>query len=82
MNRFGSDGDEPGQFRGTSAIAVDGKGRIFVSDSKGVQVFSNDGRYINVIKVEYFAYHLTFDDQGKLYLSTNQNKAEKYNIPQ
>jgi DNA-binding beta-propeller fold protein YncE len=81
-NHFGSDGDEPGQFRGTSAIAVDGKGRIFISDSKGVQVFSNDGRYINVIKVEYFAYNLTFDDQGKLYLSTNQHKAEKYNIPQ
>ena len=82
MNRFGSEGDQPGQLHGTSAIAVDGKGRIFISDSKGVQVFSNDGRYINVIKVEYFAYNLTLDDQGKLYLSTNQHKAEKYNIPQ
>jgi sugar lactone lactonase YvrE len=49
-----------------------------VSDTKGVQVFSNDGRYINVISVEYFAYGLAFDDQGKLYVTTNQKKVEKY----
>jgi len=82
INRFGSDGNQPGQFRAPGAIAVDGKGRIYVSDSKGVQVFSNDGRYLNVISVEYYAYGLAFDDQGKLYVTTNQNKVEKYSIPE
>jgi hypothetical protein len=82
MNRFGSEGDQPGQFRAAGAIAVDGKGRIFVSDFQGVQVFSNDGRYINVIKVDTFAYGLAFDDQGNLYLTTNQKKVEKYSVPQ
>jgi DNA-binding beta-propeller fold protein YncE/DNA-directed RNA polymerase subunit RPC12/RpoP len=82
LNQFGSDGDQPGQFRAPYAIAADGKGRIYVSDTKGVQVFSNDGRYINVITVEYFAYGLAFDDQGKLYVTTNQKKVEKFSIPE
>lgn len=80
LNRFGSEGDETGQFRAPQALAVDGKGRIFVSDFKGVQVFSNDGRYVDVIKVQYFAYGLAFDDHGKLYLTTNQHKVEKYSL--
>ncbi len=80
VNRFGSDGDEAGQFRAAQTLEIDGKGRIFVSDVKGVQVFSNDGRYLDVIKVQYFAYGLAFDDQGKLYVTTNQKKVEKFKI--
>lgn len=81
LNRFGSDGDEQGQFRAPLAIEVDGQGRIFVSDIKGVQVFSNDGRYIDVLRVQAaVAYGLAFDDQGMLYITTGQNKVEKYRI--
>jgi DNA-binding beta-propeller fold protein YncE len=80
INRFGSDGDQPGQFTAPYAIAVDGKSQVYVSDFKGVQIFSNDGRYINVINVD-FAYGLTFDDQGKLYITTNQKKVERYVLP-
>lgn len=79
-NRFGEEGGEPGQFRAASAIAVDGKGRVYISDIQGVQVFSNDGRYLDVIKVTYFAYGLAFDDQGRLYLTTNQKMVERYRI--
>lgn len=81
INRFGSDGSEAGQFRAPLAIEVDGKGRIFVSDIKGIQVFSNDGRYIDVIKVQFaVAYGLAFDDQGKLYITTGNHTVEKYSI--
>ena len=79
--RFGSSGEQPGQFTAPTALAVDGKGRIFVSDIKGVQVFSNDGRYIDVIKVKTIAFGLAFDDQDKLNLTTNQAKVERYIIP-
>jgi hypothetical protein len=81
VNRFGSDGDEAGQFRAPLAIEVDGKGRVFVSDIKGIQVFGNDGRYINVFKVQFaVAYGLAFDDQGKLYITTGNKTVEKYSI--
>lgn len=81
LNRFGSDGDEAGQFSAPLAIEVDGQGRIFVSDIKGIQVFGNDGRYLDVIKVSFAAaYGLAFDDQGKLYITTGNHTVEKYSV--
>lgn len=81
-NRFGGQGNENGQFSAAYTLAIDGTGRIFVSDNKGVQVFSSDGRYIDRIKVKYFAFGLAFDDQGLLTVITNQKKIEKYRITQ
>ena len=43
LNKFGSAGDQPGQLRAPHAIAVDGKGRVFVSDFGGIQVFDSSG---------------------------------------
>jgi sugar lactone lactonase YvrE len=47
---------------------------------QGVQVFSNDGRYLDVVKVRNFAYGLAFDDQDNLYVTTNQKMVDKYRI--
>lgn len=52
QNRFGSDGDEPGQFRAPSAIAVDGQGRVYVADIWGIDVFASDGRYLDTIEID------------------------------
>src|SRR5574341_2242028 len=49
QNRFGSEGDEPGQFTSPSDIAVDGQGRIYVLDFFGIEVYRNDGQYLDVI---------------------------------
>jgi len=69
INRFGGRGDKPGQFSAASAIAVDGKGRVFVSDSKGVQVFDADGRYINIFKPPGHAFGMVFNDQNELFIA-------------
>ncbi|HYG81530.1 MAG TPA: hypothetical protein VD861_14130, partial [Pyrinomonadaceae bacterium] len=67
VNRFGGSGGEPGQFRAAQAIAVDGKGRVYVSDVKGVQVFDGDGRYLDVFKVEGgVASGMIFNDKNEL----------------
>ncbi len=80
LNRFGGDGDEAGQFRAPLAIAVDGKGRVFVSDVKGIQIFSGDGRYLDVIKINGgVAFGIRFDDQGYLYAVVN-NRVVKYKL--
>jgi sugar lactone lactonase YvrE len=78
-NRFGDDGDQPGQFRAPSAIAVDGKGRIFVSDIKGVQVFDSNGRYITVFKPEGIASGMVFNDKNELFIAA-RNKVMKFAI--
>lgn len=80
VTRIGGEGNEPGQFRAPSAIAVDGQGRIFVSDTKGVQVFDTDGRYLDVFKVpNHVAFGLVFNDRNEL-LSASRSKVFKFAI--
>jgi len=81
VNKFGSDGDAPGQFRAPYAIAVDGYGRIYVSDFKGIQVFDNDGRYIDLINPEGVIFGMVFDDENNLYATSNASKVFKFSIP-
>jgi LSD1 subclass zinc finger protein len=70
INRFGSSGEQPGQFRAAHAIAVDGRGRIYVSDVKGIQVFDADGRYLDVFKVSgNVAFGLVFNDKNELFVA-------------
>ncbi len=66
LNRVGSPGDDPGQLRAPSSIAIDGQGRIYVGDVDGVEVFHRDGRHLGTIEVDGFPFGLTFDAQGRL----------------
>ena len=68
VNRFGSSGNQPGQFTAPSAIAVDGKGRVYVGDFKGIQVFDANGTYINLIKLDGNASGIAFNDQNELFV--------------
>ena len=66
LNRVGSSGDETGQLRAPYSIAVDDRGRIYVGDIDGVEVFHRDGRHLGTVDVEGFPFGLTFDAQGRL----------------
>lgn len=81
MNRFGGSGGEPGQLRAAHAIAVDGKGRVFVSDIKGIQVFDSDGRYLTVFKVDGPAFGMVFNDKNELVIAA-RNKVIKLALNQ
>ena len=76
LNRFGGSGDQPGQFRAAHAIAVDGKGRVFVSDIKGIQVFDSDGRYLTVFKTDGSAFGMVFNDKNELVVAA-RNKVDQ-----
>jgi hypothetical protein len=69
LTRFGSAGDEPGQFRAPGSIAVDGQGRVYVGDIKGIQVFDSDGRYLERIEVDGVPSGLAFSDAGDLFVA-------------
>jgi DNA-binding beta-propeller fold protein YncE len=69
INRFGGSGNEPGQLRAASAIAVDGRGRVYVSDIKGIQVYDPDGRYLSLLKVEGHAFGMVFNDKNELFVA-------------
>lgn len=80
ISKFGSDGDEPGQFRAPYAIATDGQGNVYVSDFKGIQAFDKDGRYMDVIDIQGACFGMVFDDEGKLYVTTNVSKILRFAI--
>jgi hypothetical protein len=79
LTRFGDDGNQPGQFRAASAIAVDGKGRVYVSDIKGIQVFDGNGRYLKVFKPDGLAFGMVFNDNNELLIAA-RNHVLKYSI--
>jgi DNA-binding beta-propeller fold protein YncE len=72
VTRFGDAGDQPGQFRAPQAIAVDGQGRVYVSDFKGVQVFDGNGRYLDVFNPEGTASGMVFNDKNELFIAARQ----------
>jgi hypothetical protein len=68
INRFGGGGDQPGQLRAPYSIAVDGHGRVYVGDMKGIQVFDANGRYLNIINLKGFAFGMVFNDKNELFV--------------
>lgn|SRR5215813_1030453 len=68
VNKFGGPGDQPGQFRAAQGIAVDGKGRVFVSDVTGIEVFDGDGRYLQTFQVGAPASGMVFNDKNELFV--------------
>ena len=68
INRFSGPGDQPGQIRAASSIAVDGNGRVYVCDIKGIQVFDADGRYLTVFKPDASAFGMVFNDKNELFV--------------
>ena len=79
MNRFGGGGDQPGQLRAPYSIAVDGFGRVYVGDIKGIQIFDANGRYLNIIDVKNVAFGMVFNDQNELFVVARDHVA-KYSI--
>jgi len=80
INRFGSAGDQPGQFRAAYSIAVDGYGRVYVGDMKGIQVFDGNGRYLSVINVKNVAFGMCFNDKNELFVVARDHVV-KYSVP-
>lgn len=79
LTRFGDSGDQPGQFRAAQSIAVDGKGRVFVSDFKGIQIFDANGRYLTTFKSDGFAFGMVFNDKGELFIAA-RTQVLRYSI--
>ena len=83
LNRFGGDGDGPGKFQAVDAIAVDGHGRVFVSDIWGVQVFDPDGAYLDRFGSTAemgVVFGMAFDPQNYLYSATNKPEVVKFEV--
>jgi streptogramin lyase len=80
VTRFGGEGNEPGQFRAAHGVAVDGQGRVYVSDIKGIQVFDDNGRYLDVFKLEKgLPFGMIFNDKNELFV-TARTRVYKFTV--
>ncbi len=58
LDRFGSDGDRPGQFTSPSSFCIDPQGRLWVSDFGDLIVFDNNGTYIDTFNMGVTLYDM------------------------
>ena len=73
-------GVNEGYFQAPDAIAVDGHGRVFVSDIRGVQVFAANGQFLKFFKVDGVAFGMAFDLNNDLYVASNKPAIVKLRI--
>lgn len=81
LNRFGSNGDQAGQFRSPSSLAVDGRGYIYVADIQSIKIFAPDGRFLETIPVSSYIYDLAISDTNELYTLSNTSFVQRYTLP-
>jgi outer membrane protein assembly factor BamB len=68
LDKFGSIGDQPGQFNYPRAIIVDGQGRIYVGDTRAVHVFTADGRFVTDFPTLAAVESMVIDEKGTLWV--------------
>ena len=66
LNKFSARGNKPGQLNFPQGIALDGQGRIYVSDSDGVHVFESNGQFVDVFKAEGSISQMIFNFKNEL----------------
>jgi hypothetical protein len=83
LDRFGSQGNQAGFLGSPSKLAVDSQGRIYVLDRDYIQVFNNNGLFLNALKWDYSLgtpRDIALDINGNLYVITSQGQALKYRL--
>ena len=71
IGQFGSEGKGNGQFSGPEGMSTDGKGNILVADyrNKRVQMFKEDGTFVQVIQCDGKASDVAVDNEGKIHVT-------------
>ena len=81
IGQFGSKGNGNGQFSYPLGMSTDGKGNILVADysNKRVQVFKEDGTFVQVIQCDGIATDVAVDNEGKIHVTIwNQNHVQVF----
>ncbi|HLF01958.1 MAG TPA: hypothetical protein VI547_08265 [Anaerolineales bacterium] len=82
VDRFGGEGEGNGRFRTwPDAVAIDGQGRLYAADFKGIQVFDASGSYVATVSSAGYTPDMVFNLQNELLvMDRNANKVYKYTL--
>lgn len=83
IDRFGQQGDEPGQLSGPDGLAVDGQKHLYVHHNAGIDQFDTGGRFIGKLPIDYSKGSprtVVVDREGFVYTVTSDGKVLKYQI--
>jgi len=83
IDRFGQQGDEPGQISGPDGLAVDGQKHLYVHHNRGIDQFDTSGRFIGKLPIDYAKGSprtVVVDREGFVYTVTSNGKVLKYQI--
>ena len=81
IGQFGCNGKENGQFSSPYGMSTDGKGYILVADYRNnrVQVFKEDGTFVQVIQCDGTPTDVAVDNEGKIHVTIeNQNHVQVF----
>ena len=74
VDRFGGKGDGPEQFRWATDLAIDGRGRVYVTDvGRGIRVFDAAGHFVDSFAGREVVFGMAFDDHDGLYTAQRNN---------
>jgi streptogramin lyase len=85
IDRFGQEGNEPGQLSFPKDIAADGQKHLYVHHSGGIDQFDTSGRFIGKLPVDYTKGSprtVLVDREGFVYTVTSNGKVLKYHMGQ
>jgi len=83
IDRFGQQGDEPGQLSSPDDLAVDGQQHLYVHHNAGIDQFDTSGRFLGKLPVDYMQGSprtVVVDREGFVYTVTSNGKVLKYQI--
>jgi len=74
VDRFGGKGEGREQFRWATDLAIDGRGRVYVSDvGRGIVVFDAAGHFVDSFAGNAVVFGMAFDDHDGLYTAHRNN---------
>ncbi len=75
IKAWGQTGYGPGEFRGSHAIAIDSRGRLFVADrwNNRIQLFDQDGNFLAIWTQFGRPSGISFDEEDRIYVTDSES---------
>jgi hypothetical protein len=67
LNRVGSSGSGPGEWSAPQNIGVDGNGRLYIGEWRGIHVYDNNARFLDTIPTDAYVMDLALSDNNDIW---------------